>query len=75
MKNINITILILTVSISNADNKYTGNTSAQFLKINPNARAVGLGNTFTSIGESSDSVYYNPALIKGVNKMDYSVLY
>lgn len=77
MKKILIVLIIFGVAANygNASNKYKGNTAGQFLKINPNARAVGMGNTFTSIGESADSSYYNPALITGIDRMDYSVLY
>jgi len=38
-----------------------GTTAAEFLKINPGGRAVGMGGALTAIGSDLYSVYYNPA--------------
>lgn len=38
-----------------------GTYSAQFLKIGPSARAIGMGGAFTAVANDATSIYWNPA--------------
>lgn len=38
-----------------------GTTALQFLKINTSAKVMGIGETFTAIGDDVNSIHYNPA--------------
>jgi len=42
-------------------NENAGNSSAQFLKINPGGRTPGLGNAGTSLSGMAESLFYNPS--------------
>jgi long-subunit fatty acid transport protein len=44
----------------------TGTTISQFLKIEPGARAAGMGNTGVALYDGIQSVYYNPAALGAV---------
>jgi len=46
----------------------TGTTLAQFLKIEPGARAAGMGNAGVSLYDGIQSVYYNPAALGSLTK-------
>lgn len=74
VKQINALVLILilgVVSVSNAQlfrsTSKVGTTAAQFLKITPGARAVGMGSALTAIDGDLYSTYYNPAGIARSN--------
>jgi hypothetical protein len=38
-----------------------GTTGAQFLKIGPGARAVGMGGAFSAVSDNLEAIYWNPA--------------
>src|ERR1039458_1672672 len=38
-----------------------GTSGAEFLKIGPGARAVGMGEAFTGVADDVDAIYWNPA--------------
>jgi len=44
-----------------------GTTAAQFLKIGPGARAIGMGETYVGVSDDIYAVYYNPAGV-AINK-------
>ncbi len=46
----------------------TGTTIAQFLKIEPGARAAGMGNAGVALYDGIQSVYYNPAALGSLTK-------
>jgi long-subunit fatty acid transport protein len=46
----------------------TGTSIAQFLKIEPGARAAGMGNAAVSLYDGIQSVYYNPAALGSLSK-------
>ncbi len=49
-----------------------GTTAAQFLKIGPGARSVGMGNAYTAVSDDIYSVYWNPAGIATThNSMEF----
>jgi hypothetical protein len=45
----------------------TGATVGDFLTIEPSARIAGMGNAGVALGEDLDAVYYNPAVIGGLD--------
>lgn len=78
MKVFNLTVLIVFFSYTillSAINDKAGNSSAQFLKIQPSARAAGLGNAVTSLGGSIDSLFNNPAGMGFMNDPEVSFNY
>jgi len=52
-----------------------GTTSAPFLKIPVNARAVALGGSFTGVGGDVTGLEYNPAGLAGLRRTDISFTY
>jgi hypothetical protein len=54
---------------------YVGTTAAQFLKINPQARARSMGGVFTATSEGANAVYCNPAGICRIENMELSTTY
>ncbi|HRI46854.1 MAG TPA: PorV/PorQ family protein [Ignavibacteriaceae bacterium] len=69
-----LTIILLTVCgmtfISQAQpdrsTSKVGTTAAQFLKIGPGARAIGMGGAYTGVSNDIYSVYWNPAGITNI---------
>ncbi|OIO76269.1 MAG: hypothetical protein AUJ85_00910 [Elusimicrobia bacterium CG1_02_37_114] len=52
-----------------------GTTGAQFLKIGPSARSLGMAGAFSAVADATDSTYYNPAGLVNVNRMEVSATY
>ncbi len=52
-----------------------GTTSFQFLKVLPSARGTALGEAFSAATNNSDAVYFNPAALTRIDKMDLAVDY
>jgi hypothetical protein len=50
-----------------------GFVGAQFLKIQPGARARGMGGAFSSVSNDPNAVFYNPAGITGIENHSFSV--
>lgn len=67
-------VLLAPVSILFAQSK-AGTTIAQFLKIEPSARAAALGNAGTSLYGEASSLYYNPASLGRLEKIDAQFTY
>ncbi len=67
-------VLLAPVSILFAQSK-AGTTIAQFLKIEPSARAAALGNAGTSLYGEATSLYYNPASLGRLEKIDAQFTY
>jgi opacity protein-like surface antigen len=64
-----VTVCLFTTSIQAQPDRSTskvGTTAAQFLKIGPGARAIGMGGAYTAVSNDIYSVYWNPAGITGV---------
>ncbi len=40
---------------------FAGNSAAQFLKIEPGARAIGMGGAFSAIADDASAIFWNPA--------------
>jgi hypothetical protein len=47
-----------------------GTSGAQFLKLPPGARAAAMGEAFTAIADDVYAVYYNPAGLAGIRKVE-----
>lgn len=72
-KKILICIILFLPLISLAQNDGAGNTGLAFLKTGINARAIAMGDAYSSISEDATSVLYNPALINtGKNNVTLS---
>ncbi|MCK4447841.1 MAG: UPF0164 family protein, partial [Candidatus Marinimicrobia bacterium] len=55
--------IIPTIIFSQTETNVTkvGTTSAQFLKIEPGARSVGMGGAFVAVANDATAIYSNPA--------------
>jgi len=68
-----ILIIILSLNLVKAEGfSKTGTSAAQFLKIPIGARAVALGNSFAAIVNDATSLYWNPAGIAALRKIDFN---
>ncbi|MCF8261514.1 MAG: PorV/PorQ family protein [Melioribacteraceae bacterium] len=54
-------LMLFGVSIQSQDFTKAGSTAAQFLKIPVGARAVAMGNTFSSVSNDASAMYWNSA--------------
>ena len=54
-------LFFITPLVLNAQNKKIAQTGFQFLTVGTNARAVALGEAFTTVESGSNSLFYNPA--------------
>ncbi len=75
MKQITLyTLFISSIGFSQLDNtesiSKTGTTSAQFLKIGADARGASMGNAFTAMSGGISSMYWNPAGMTSIRKME-----
>ncbi|MEK6647539.1 MAG: PorV/PorQ family protein [Candidatus Firestonebacteria bacterium] len=52
-----------------------GTTSASFLKIGIGARPVGMGEAFVAVADDANSVYWNPAGLARVKKMEFTAMH
>ncbi len=52
-----------------------GTSSAQFLKLPVNARAIALGESYSSIADESDAIYWNPAGLYRVKNKSISLMH
>lgn len=67
-------ILLLFTANSRAFEK-VGTTSFQFLKIMTDARSTGMGEAFSSVPNTANAVFWNPAALTRVQNMDAAVSY
>ncbi len=68
-----ILIILLTSGFASAQSfSKTGSAAAQFLKIPVGARAISLGNSFAAIVDDATSLYWNPAGIAALDKVDFN---
>lgn len=72
-----IFFFLLSVGLSQGVEAQTGGRSAfEFLKISPFARAVGMGEAYSAVGDDVASIQYNPAGLASVltNELDFTYL-
>ncbi|MFQ3675883.1 MAG: PorV/PorQ family protein [Endomicrobiia bacterium] len=67
-----ITCFLLLVIDSTAG---VGTTGAQFLKIGPSARALGMGGTFGAVSDDVYAIHFNPSGLCQLNKDEVSMTY
>ncbi|MEA1881181.1 MAG: PorV/PorQ family protein [Candidatus Marinimicrobia bacterium] len=74
MRKVLLAILSSTITLAQLDNTEsitkTGTTAAQFLKIGVDARASAMGNAFTAMSGDISSMYWNPAGLAYVGRME-----
>ena len=74
MRNVLLAIFSSTIILAQLDNTEsitkTGTTAAQFLKIGVDARASAMGNAFTAMRGDISSIYWNPAGLAYVERME-----
>lgn len=68
-----ITIFINLTIFSFASSK--GSNTGAVLRFYPSSEASGMGNTFVAIGNSIESIYYNPAALSEVKDKTFSANY
>ena len=71
-----ITVLIIfSVSIKVFPQAKVGTTSFQFLDVMTSARGTALGESYGSVVDNSEAVFWNPAALTKVKNMDISIGY
>ncbi len=76
MKKIFITIFILLTAITlNAQNDGTANTGLAFLKLGVGARALAMGDAYSSICDDGTAVIYNPARLNSGKDNNVTLMY
>jgi len=66
-------IVLLPLILSAQGSTKVGTSAAQFLKIPVGAKAASMGNAYASIGADATALYWNPACIAGLNRLQGSV--
>ncbi len=63
-------ILLFSISLAQAsDFQKVGTTAGQFLKVEPGARAIGMGASFSALANDASALYWNPAGIAQLHKI------
>jgi len=70
-----LVLLMLCVSTSGLAFEKVATTSFQFLKVMPGARLCAMGEALTAVKSGSDAVFYNPAALTNVSRLDMSADY
>ncbi len=63
-------IFIYSLELNSQSISKTGTTSAKFLNIPIGARAIGMGGAFVSTADDATAMYWNPAGISNLKKME-----
>lgn len=66
------TLLLVIPVYAQVDIEKTGQAGMPFLSIPTGARASAMGNAFVAVAENSEAMFWNPAGIAAVSKMDFS---
>jgi hypothetical protein len=70
-----VIILIFSVSFSYAQNDGAANTGLAFLKLGVGARALAMGDAYSSICEDGTAVVYNPARLNSGTENNVTLMY
>lgn len=68
-------LLPLTSDLMAYSRKSVGTSGAQFLKLGTNARAIGMGEAYSSVTDGSESIYWNPAGLSRVDRRSFSLMH
>jgi len=68
-----VTLIALTAVLFAAEND--GGNGGAFLRMGVGARAIGMGNTFTSIADDASALYWNPAGLGLLDKKQAEIMY
>lgn len=75
-KKVSIFLIIFSIStLTIYSQSKVGTTIGQFLKIEPSARLVAIGNAGTSLSDEATAAFYNPASLGRVNGIDIQFTY
>ncbi|GAB4335625.1 MAG: hypothetical protein Kow0037_15790 [Calditrichia bacterium] len=79
MRNINVVFLVflLLISLIGTGQAFekVGTTSFQFLKVITEARSTAMGEAYVAVASGADAIYYNPAGLTRVQKLDATLSY
>ncbi|MFC2061633.1 PorV/PorQ family protein [Elusimicrobiota bacterium] len=77
MKKINIILMVIVVFLMPAvlHAVGVGTTGAQFLKIEPSARSLGMGGAYSAVADDSSAIFYNPAGIAHQKERNFEGTY
>ncbi len=77
MKKLNLILAIMVVSgvVGISHSGGVGTTGAQFLKIDPSARPIGMGGAYSAVSDDSSAIFYNPAGIAHLKDKEISGTY
>ncbi len=66
---------LLALGVSAAEASGAGTTGAQFLKIEPSARPMGMGGAFSAVASDAGGIFYNPASIASLESPEFAGTY
>ena len=67
--------LIATIYAGSFSKDSAGTTGAQFLKIGCGARAIGMGEAFSSVADDASAIYWNPAGLSQIESAEVSAMH
>ncbi|MBN2406823.1 MAG: PorV/PorQ family protein [Elusimicrobia bacterium] len=75
MKKISALLILIAAIYGISEAAGVGTTGAQFLKIDPSARPLGMGGAFCAVADDCNAVFYNPAGLARLEKKEVSGTY
>lgn len=70
-----VVICLLFAAVSHSQNDGAGNTGLSFLKLGAGARALAMGDAYSSVSEDATAFYYNPARLNFGVKSNLSLMH
>ncbi len=68
-------LYFFTTSLFASGSSGVGTASAQFLKLGSSARAIGMGEAYSSVASDADSIFWNPAGLGMLERKSLSVMH
>ncbi len=75
MRKISQIIVFLFIFVSLTLSSSKGSTTAAILRFYPSSEASGIGNAFVAVGDSIESIFYNPAALTQLKDKNFSANY